>query len=267
MPNHAVQCPQCGSGSCQEYRADAFVCQHCDSTFRWVHPAQLTVSHRRSHCVCGKNSLGYCTQCQEPVCRQHFANWKALFGAWQELKLVFAQGRPEWLKAVRTQGGMSSPCFRRDAGWLSASGSASHINAVARGASFPWPLFPEVKNPVLKRLGLSTPADEDLLCISCLESQFSRLLAPIESRIAQLEAAGELCQICSEERKTDMHLRLAMAFPATGICHGCRISICAGHRHTCSGCRTAWCVEHLPDRNSTRCRHCGPLARLARLFK
>lgn len=265
MANQTVQCPQCGSASCQEYRADSFVCQHCDATFRWINPTQLTVRQQAAHCACGKNAVGCCTQCSDPLCRDHLANWNALFGSWQNLKEIYAEGEPNWRKAARTQGGMASGQFIRPSGWLGQA-TLEGLNSMAKEKIFIWGLPAELAQPALKRFGFSTPQTVELLCMNCVEAWFVKLLPVVESQIAQLAMTGRLCQLCTEEREQETRPYSAMAYLASHHCHGCGVPVCRVHSNTCSHCQAVWCKKHLPNEHVESCRNCSRISRLMSWF-
>ena len=71
MPNQPVTCPHCGSPTCVEYRPDSFVCNHCESKFRWVDPTRLTLEVRHATCLCGRNARAICQACGRPICAEH----------------------------------------------------------------------------------------------------------------------------------------------------------------------------------------------------
>lgn len=268
MENHPVQCPNCGASGCTEYRADAFVCKHCDTTFRWVNPQQITVFHRNPSCSCGKNATGCCTQCDTPVCSDHQANWYAFLGSWQRLKEAYVDGFPDLRKRVRFQGSLADYHLSRPPGWLNSSLCADGLAEIVRGEGRAWPFSAEVIQPVLQLLGFATCQEADLLCLSCVETLFVKLLRPIEFRIRQLEQQGRLCQICTRERNADTEgpWFFAMAFMATRRCFKCGAAVCGAHESTCQKCGTCWCQDHRSQEQLASCRKCAPFGILSRIL-
>jgi len=267
--NHPVQCPNCGASGCTEYRSDSFVCQFCDSTFRWINPHQFTILHRSPRCSCGKNANGGCTQCDAPVCPDHQANWYALLGSWQRLKEIYVDGFADLRQRVRFQGSLADCRLSRQPGWLIGSCCADILSEIVQGNGHAWRFPEEVTRPVLQQLGFSTCQDSDLLCLSCVESVFVKLLRPVESRIRQLEQDGWLCELCTRERTADTEglWLLAMAFLATGHCQKCGAAVCGAHETICQKCGTCWCKDHRVEEDLATCEKCVPASFLSRLFR
>jgi len=267
MPNQSVRCPSCGSAECQEYRADAFVCANCNSTFRWVNPMQMTVQQQSAACACGKLATAICTQCKAPICGKHQACWLSLVKGWLELKQVFASGTPNYLSYVKRQGGMANCSLKRPRGWLSKSGCCDWLVNVGRGKEWGWPLPDEVIQPAMKAAKLGDPRPEDVLCIACLESLFVTLLRPVELQILKLEAADSFCRVCLVEREKDEIILTATVFMATHRCSRCAIPVCGAHYERCQKCERVWCSNHWTKSDGNLCDDCLPKGLLTRLFR
>lgn len=263
----AVTCPNCGASDCQEYRSNCFVCGFRDSTFRWVNSNEITIQHRSAHCSCGKNGVGACTNCNEPICEEHFSNWKAFLACWQQLKGLYWGDNPRLRQPARQQGGMATCHVVRKPGWLTRSFMVRELNQVATGKSHHgFPPASTVTDPVLKQCKMVAHEETDILCPSCVESLFVKLLRPIETKIQQLLRQGRLCHICTVERESAERIFLPMAFLATRSCHSCRIPVCGAHYKFCTKCQQSFCTEHIATTEPLVCTSCRPMGWLKRLF-
>ena len=266
MANQSVRCPSCGSAECQEYRADAFVCANCNSTFRWVNPTQVTIHHQGSTCACGKLARAVCTQCQTPLCNSHQASWRGILVNWMELKKVFARANPELLPQLRRQGGMANCSTNRSRGWLNESGICDFLAKECRRKERGHPLPDEVVKPAFKVAKLACPSPDDVLCISCIESLFLTLLRPVESWILKLEAAGKFCAFCLADRPNDLYCFAPTVSMATEHCCCCGATVCFTHCERCKQCGKAWCKPHWTGQEEGTCSGCAPKGFLRRLF-
>ena len=258
MPNQAVCCPNCGSSACTEYRADSFVCSHCDTTFRWFNPMRVTILQRSSHCSCGVIATVCCTQCNTAICKDHMGSWEALLGRWLELKKAYAGKHPHYQPLMLNHGGMADFEIKRSPGWFEKSGWALGINEVARGKGSAWTLPSEVTKPVLDQLQFDQHRPEDRLCYNCVESLFLKLLRPIETQILKLKGNGRLCAVCCRD---DDGVGLPMPLVAIGRCHKCGVPVCCAHCERCSKCQTVWCKQHWVGYESSQCPSCAGLLR------
>ncbi|HEV3021266.1 MAG TPA: hypothetical protein VGX76_02320, partial [Pirellulales bacterium] len=248
VPNESVTCPSCGSPCCTESRANAFVCQNCDGTFRWLNPTEFTVVHCGSTCACGRRSLGGCTLCRAGVCKKHHATWHALLSSWRSLKRAHTTDRGRgWLQ--RCVDGVFSNDWRE------------------RPSLCRLPV--EVTAPVLKQLKLDRWTDVDLLCLPCTEALFAKLFRPVEDQIGRLGRAGRLCGLCLAEHRQMApprgyeHLFLA---DECLRCNACRMTFCMFHTNACRSCKTIWCESHAPPDGFEGCCRCAPPSRLRRFF-
>ena len=260
MPNQSVRCPSCGSSQCQEYRADAFVCASCNSTFRWVNPMKMTVQQLPAACACGKLAKAVCTQCRTSVCKSHQASWQSLFAGWQDLKVAYAGRTPELLPCVRKQGGMANFLAQRPPGWLAESGIGDLLIRICQGKVPIYGLSKDVIVPVLASVRLGTPQMDEstILCLACIESLFVRLLRPVELQIQRLEAAGRLCSVCTKERNDQNTLTKVMAMGASFHCPTCGMGLCGAHAKWREHCIRGWCPEHWNGSAPKTCENCGP---------
>jgi hypothetical protein len=62
MPLEAVACTGCGSADVSEYKPGSYVCQHCDTTFKYVDPSPR-VSATPTFCGCGAPVAFRCQIC------------------------------------------------------------------------------------------------------------------------------------------------------------------------------------------------------------
>ncbi|HVC95911.1 MAG TPA: hypothetical protein VND64_19635 [Pirellulales bacterium] len=248
MPNESVTCPSCGSPSCTEYRANAFVCQNCDGTFRWLNPTEFTIIHRGGTCACGRRGVGGCTMCGAGVCKKHHATWHTLLSTWLPLK---------WYRVADPARGWLQRCV---------DGNFGSIWRERREQSSMCRLPVEVTAPVLKQLKFDQCTDVDLLCLACTEALFAKLLRPIENQIARLERANRLCEPCLVEYHRNAPHYYDYLFAADERCLACGTPLCFTHVKRCRGCKTAWCATHAPPEGFEGCCRCAPPSRLARFF-
>jgi len=257
MPNESVNCPSCGSPTCTEYRANAFVCQNCDGTFRWLNPTEFTVVHRGGTCDCGRRGVGGCTLCRTSVCKKHHATWQALFSTWQLLKRSYA----------------TDPAR----GWLQRCVDERFGNDWRDQPSF-YRLPHDVTAPVLKQLKHDHCTDVDLLCLACTEALFAKLLRPIENQIGRLDREGRLCELCLIDYKRNVPQNVPQCsrnvpqydqqlLMASGHCKACGLGFCVLHSELCDRCKTCWCKPHSPPAGFEGCCQCTPPpSRLERIF-
>lgn len=276
MTSHAVKCPNCGSTDCNEYRKDGFVCRHCDSTFRWVNPSVQNVVHHDAVCHCGKKPIGACTRCGAPICLKHKAFVADLLLNWFGIKQIYVDGAPEkWRKLARQQGGLRECTLHQPAGWSrdrlmleiesgsrhAFPGMEPHFTSAANPYSTrdPEELGP-YRNPhlysknIVKHLLKMQQSDlANLLCLSCIESEFVRLLRPIESHIAKLVKAGRICEGCAAEWAAKRHFAMYLTPEEPDYrCADCGKSICSLCAQKCARCEKPICKSH----ETKVCRSC-----------
>lgn len=240
MPNLAICCPHCGSPDLSEYRANAFVCRHCDTTFRWINPHEVTLLHKLAHCASGKNSMGVCTRCERPLCRLHHLTWRAVCTAWPEIL-------SNWDGQRR--------------GWFSQSDLADTANKVARGCKNPYGLLPtlysyEMVGQILSAMGLDMNRDGDLLCFDCAEGALPDVLRAVRSRIDKVRSRGPLCGFCEREGVHERELFKGLDIRIVAG-HRCR-AICLVHRVACKKYGKSFCKAHAPPAPDELCPACQP---------
>ncbi|HJT30864.1 MAG TPA: hypothetical protein VJ783_02275 [Pirellulales bacterium] len=239
MPNLAICCPHCGSVECGEYRANAFVCQHCDATFRWTNPGEVTLLHKPAHCDCGKNPMGACTRCEKPLCRLHYVTWQAILTVWRDFLLLS--------KAQRC-------------GWFSQSWVADAANEVARGRDSPFlPVMPsDIAKWNLSAIGVARGREGDLLCFDCAEAALPDVLQLVRARNATLRNRGRLCPFCELEGTHERNAFQTGYVLAGHRCQECGQLVCLKHRIACTKCGKSFCKPHAPALSDQLCRACRP---------
>lgn len=239
MPNLAICCPHCGSSDCNEYRANAFVCRHCDTTFRWTNPGERTLLHKPAHCDCGKNSMGVCTRCERPVCRSHHVTWRAICAAWSWFDFTSAAPR---------------------AGWFSQSSLATWTNEIVRDprdVSLVESPSDDVVAQILSAVGLAG-READLLCFDCAEAAVPELLKAVRSRNAKLRGCGGLCGLCEHERLHEKNAFCSIYVAAAHRCQDCGQPVCWMHHVACKKCGHSFCKAHAPRTPDGLCQPCRP---------
>jgi hypothetical protein len=274
MSNQSISCPSCGAVDCREYRADAFVCSHCDTTFRWVDPSRMTVRNQPASCLCGRQPCGSCTQCNAPICRDHKQTWGAMLNRWQSLKKAYAADRPDLFAYVRTPGGLAHSNVARIQGWLLATGMDNEVNRRVRADLYTiGGLHDEIIVMLQKHLGSAIGDPTHFLCPHCVESLFVTLVHPVEDCLQRWVANGQICSVCVTDftpRTANDSMAYYSLYKAHGECEVCHASLCAAHGSYCTKCDRWWCKSHadLTEVNySTRfCRKCIPRGIISRLF-
>jgi hypothetical protein len=70
MSLEVIKCPSCGSSEVTEYKADSYICRHCDTAFKHVDPSPVTVTVRSDFCRCGNLPHGQCGTCRSGICQR-----------------------------------------------------------------------------------------------------------------------------------------------------------------------------------------------------
>ena len=97
----------------------------------------------------------------------------------------------------------------------------------------------------------------NLMCLSCIEAEFVRLLKPIETHIARLAEVDRICRPCAAIWATLSDLSLIriqdrLAPEAPYRCADCGAPICLYCKDECAGCKKPICKSH----ESKRCSAC-----------
>lgn len=85
MPKESLNCPNCGSSQVKELKENTYICEACQSTFRWTDPSrpeykhtgQVVVKHGKPDCdFCLEEgrfrvAFGKCVVCGRSCCRRH----------------------------------------------------------------------------------------------------------------------------------------------------------------------------------------------------
>lgn len=96
MPTQPIQCPSCGSGNTRYRASESYVCEHCDTEFRWIDPTKQTVVHEPTVCSCGAIATALCVRCRKPCCKEHADDtWSEYFNIWL-LDVFSNRSIPEW---------------------------------------------------------------------------------------------------------------------------------------------------------------------------
>lgn len=175
----------------------------------------------------------------------------------------------EWEAQARQDGGLATCTLRQQAGWGSTGDRLQWASETTREICSGYGplsvLTPRTLEPLLARLKLQTSDYDHLLCLSCVEGRFVRLLQPVERHLANLYQAGQICWICSRERgvKDDPGPLGFAATDARERCSDCRTPLCASHQKPCSKCQQPICTSH----ETEYCAGCTPPKRVFGWFR
>ena len=75
MPIETVKCQECGSADVTELKTGSYVCQHCESVFKWTKPGGSASGPAVCEVDdCGVLAVGRCGGCGRAFCADHQAN-------------------------------------------------------------------------------------------------------------------------------------------------------------------------------------------------